>query len=569
MDQNYNGNGMVFGGMPLTFFFLPHCRRCRRCGCGCHARFTRLLFTSDARAGDNNTGSFFSFDASTLDHQPSGETILNDTEDDYLSTFFDNPNMAQQMDAYDPLNMFNLGGKSLSQGTFSATPAFGHNHNNNNLDPSALDPSHPQPHYQSSHHMTNMSGQPHHQQQQQQQPGFTGHAGFLADSPSQTQTQTMNHADINAATSLYGFTNKTMPHPHSFSPTGSGGPLAGSWGNINIPINTGSASYTAAPSAGGRAPDFTAHSQGWDGNGDMSHATSPQSARGAESQYLMNPFHGVQPLSNPPQQALQRQFPGVDFGSDPNFNNTHYQGRQHSKDKSGNLLNVPLADKVRGPYGPHAVANQHTKPQNSATWGRFGTTGFSRPSDEDELASSSQARKRHKGQDGRGTEHIKVEQTDEDISVNSMAAPSSRPIAQPSSAIKRRKATAGQSLPVSNSPPAIQGDDGGEASARKRGAKKRENLSEDQKRKNHIYSEKKRREIIQQGYNDLNKLVPCLGGKSGLSRSECLQEISSYLETLYTGNAKMMELMGDDLDENHPELQAVHTAWAVATAKIE
>lgn len=73
-----------------------------------------------------------------------------------------------------------------------------------------------------------------------------------------------------------------------------------------------------------------------------------------DPQYLMNP------LSNPRQQAKQRQFPSVDFGNDPNFSNTHYQGRQYSKDRAGNLPNVPLAEKVRVPYGPHAMAREHS-----------------------------------------------------------------------------------------------------------------------------------------------------------------------------------------------------------------
>ncbi|KAF2723974.1 hypothetical protein K431DRAFT_194513, partial [Polychaeton citri CBS 116435] len=51
----------------------------------------------------------------------------------------------------------------------------------------------------------------------------------------------------------------------------------------------------------------------------------------------------------------------------------------------------------------------------------------------------------------------------------------------------------------------------------------RQNLTEDQKRANHIQSEQKRRNIIKQGYDDLNGLVPSLaGGKSGFSKSEIL-----------------------------------------------
>lgn len=491
--------------------------------------------------------------------------------------------MAQQVDGFD--SMFNLGGKSMSQGTFSSTP-FGQNHN---LDPSSLDPS--QPAYQPPQHMNNMSG--HHQQNHPQQ--IAPHAGFLADSSSHTQTQTMNHADMNAATSLYGFANKIAPH-QAFSPptNGGAGPMpAGSWGALtvgssaNMPPGSG---YSNAPSGAGRASSFADHAQsqaqGW--NGDMSQANPRHNSRGggAEASYLVpNPFSGVQQQQPTPQHQQALGFPGVAFGSDPNFaNNTPYQGPQpqNSKDLSGNLLNVPLADKARTPYGPASMANQFTNPQVGGSWGSLGSSGITRPSDDDDFASGSQARKRHKGQADRNSEHgwdprmaqqmgggsqaIKVEETDDEPT---MPAPSARAITSPSSA-KRRRPTDGQTSQVSNSPPANQDDDGGEASARKRGAKKRENLTEDQKRRNHIHSEKKRREIIQQGYADLNKLVPCLAnGKSGLSRSECLQEIGAYLEVLSMGNAKIEEAIGAEAVGSHPALQAVQAEWAAATSRIE
>ena len=85
---------------------------------------------------------------------------------------------------------------------------------------------------------------------------------------------------------------------------------------------------------------------------------------------------------------------------------------------------------------------------------------------------------------------------------------------------------------------------------------KRETLSDAQKRDNHIQSEKKRRLIINQGYDDLNRLVPCLAsGKSGLSRSECLQEIACYLESLMRGTNVVLNRLGvseNDLKNYNP-----------------
>lgn len=522
---------------------------------------------------------------------------MNDTEDDYLSTFFDNPNMAQQVDGFD--NMFNFGGKTLSQGSFSATPFGQPNHNIDSS--SSLDPS--QPSYQSAHHMNNMSGHYQQHQLQQQQSSFTNHTGSLDDSTSQTQTQTMNNADMNAASSLWDFA-RTIPLQHNYSQATNGEALTGSWGTLtvgqhsNMPPGPSGGSYPNAPSTAGRgeAASFMPHAQshGWAENRDMSHANSPQQpARGAEPRIPMhlNPFGG--PLThlsqpNPPQQQEQpRHYPGVKFGTDPDYNNNtnHYQGPRHTKDSSTNLLNVPLAVNVRESFAPGGMADQQVDQQSGGSWGTLRSGGFSRPSDEDEVVTGPQPHKRHQKGHGEhdsdhawdprvsqhlegGSQTIKVEQNDEEPS---MPVPSSSTISTASG--KRRRTTDGETSQVLDSPSGNPDDDvaeAGEGSARKRGTKSRLNLTEEQKRKNHIQSEKKRREIIQQGYADLNKLVPSLAkGKSGLSRSECLHEIGQYLEVIRLGNAKMQEVLGDNFDENHPELLAARAKWADATARIE
>ena len=111
---------------------------------------------------------------------------------------------------------------------------------------------------------------------------------------------------------------------------------------------------------------------------------------------------------------------------------------------------------------------------------------------------------------------------------------------------------------ASNSPEDDDDDDDdlpsntGSGSKRKRDSKSRANLSDDQKRQNHILSEQKRRNVIKQGYADLNNLVPNLGsGKSGLSKSEILKEVVDYLESVVDGNKELMRMCGlteDDLD---------------------
>ncbi|GJN74353.1 bHLH family transcription factor [Purpureocillium lilacinum] len=63
----------------------------------------------------------------------------------------------------------------------------------------------------------------------------------------------------------------------------------------------------------------------------------------------------------------------------------------------------------------------------------------------------------------------------------------------------------------------------------------RENLTEEQKRENHIRSEQKRRTLIKEGFDDLGDLVPGLKG-GGFSKSTTLAMAAEWLEDLLRGN---------------------------------
>lgn len=63
----------------------------------------------------------------------------------------------------------------------------------------------------------------------------------------------------------------------------------------------------------------------------------------------------------------------------------------------------------------------------------------------------------------------------------------------------------------------------------------RENLTEEQKRSNHILSEQKRRNLIKQGFEDLCNLVPELKG-GGFSKSAMLMQAADWLEDIVKGN---------------------------------
>ena len=66
----------------------------------------------------------------------------------------------------------------------------------------------------------------------------------------------------------------------------------------------------------------------------------------------------------------------------------------------------------------------------------------------------------------------------------------------------------------------------------------RENLSEEQKRSNHIHSEQRRRNLIRRGFDDLNKLVPELR-VGGFSKSNALSETTNFVRRLMEENEEL------------------------------
>ncbi|EEP81532.1 predicted protein [Uncinocarpus reesii 1704] len=72
----------------------------------------------------------------------------------------------------------------------------------------------------------------------------------------------------------------------------------------------------------------------------------------------------------------------------------------------------------------------------------------------------------------------------------------------------------------------------------------RENLSEEQKRANHILSEQKRRNLIKQGFDELCGLVPDLRG-GGFSKSTMLAQAGDWLQDLLEGNEILKHQLED------------------------
>jgi hypothetical protein len=75
--------------------------------------------------------------------------------------------------------------------------------------------------------------------------------------------------------------------------------------------------------------------------------------------------------------------------------------------------------------------------------------------------------------------------------------------------------------------------------------KRRENLSEAQKRLNHITSEQRRRNLIQQGFNEIHNIVPTLRSQRerGDSKSVVLLKTVDYLLELKAGNDRLRRML--------------------------
>jgi hypothetical protein len=124
-----------------------------------------------------------------------------------------------------------------------------------------------------------------------------------------------------------------------------------------------------------------------------------------------------------------------------------------------------------------------------------------------------------------------------------------------------RPATASATASASPSAPTVSSVRATASSKKRRSDAKqpRHNLSDTQKRNNHIASEQKRRDAMKLNYEELNIYVPSLRqGTQGLSRSEILQHSGDWLQTLTVGNASILAAYGltfEDITDDEADNQ--------------
>ena len=331
---------------------------------------------------------------------------------------------------------------------------------------------------------------------------------------------------------------------------------------------------------------------------------APNHPHAHQSRVPGNPMFPGQPVyrsyhPHTPQQQMQKPVGG--FGSDPMFNRGPYQApRDHialEMERGNNLNNVPFAEQLAGQAHAHPMHREQfsrviQSPQLATSFShsplspahRGGLPNTAPPTNNRNYSSSNmlannavspnvsdedvevdhQPRKRgRKSRDAgddeynpnggskktrsrRGSKIFKIETSqDDEILVD--------PTANGQTSKRRKMSSANRSSPGSQDyiSPRGNGSETPEAEPRSSSKKKkgvdslpRNNLSDEQKRQNHIHSEKVRRDLIKAQYDALDSLVPGLkSGKSGLSRADVLLEIVAFTEFMARGNEKAVEVL--------------------------
>ncbi|KAK4506787.1 hypothetical protein PRZ48_000520 [Zasmidium cellare] len=456
-------------------------------------------------------------DAGELGTPPDGPPLLDNNDQSILSSFFNDPNTITSN-----LIPFDTGLPPDHEANGGFMYQFGSSG-------SALG---------SLHHKTHVNGNNLH----------IGHTEHWNQAPAQ---QHMNADDISAASTIH---NLKAPTP---TPNYSGLHVPGisaSWGNFAMPTPIqnsahiasvpGQAQLRAVPTQT-RHHSFTYPNQPVYPQNQM-FAPQPQpppsdAAHGQQSR-PRHMSYGEQPLHqwSDFQQHQYQAGHGMSFGTDNSFTGGRFQSatpthHAEHKDKEGNLLNVPGAEQAtKRPMPYRTMSDQqqngsqgqdNSRPpvnggSNAAQWGNMSSS--SRQQVEGEFAEP-RDRKRRKSAEDQG-----------ELQTTPYQGRAVEGAAAGGSSHKRRKSSTANSQ-----------DDNTRSKK-----KMRETLTDAEKRQHHIESEKKRRELIHGGFKDLEGMVPCLQpGKSGLSRSEILQEIASYLETLKVGNMHLAgQLQSQGLD---------------------
>jgi hypothetical protein len=546
----------------------------------------------------------------------SGPTLMNHEQQSYLDDFFEHPDLVSTNNMANDVVPYNFAGFEINDR--SGMNALGlqmasHMGLGLGIGNSAVHM--PAPGGSTPRYTSHMA--PPHLSQFDASRGFDN---FVHSNEQAPNPQTQNHIthDDQAASALMSMSSHSQEH--SQATIASGG---SSWGDFNLgdasgiageqlhsPMapnasSSGSNTTPLTPTFGdgllnsGRAPSHAQFHQ----QSLMQQATQPASfapvrhqsmQAGRAGRHMYDAWQTYQAQMDPAQS--HRRPPLVQYGSDQNFNQEGYRATivPTSDDKYTNLLNIPLVNEVS--------QNAHTQfPVTQQAGGVYGhQQRNSYPSSLQQLSSaaltlehSSQqtngptqqhhnTRAMENNQSQPSRKRRRSEDDNQDVgaygqTVNSTIAPRRATVVPKQettndndlystptgSTTKRRR---------SNVPPGTASSTGSaspttpvqpRAKSKKRNVElkqPRANLSDTQKRNNHIASEQKRRDAMKTNYEDLNRLVPSLqNGQHGMSRSEILQNSADYLDAVRIGNETAAAAYGIDLEDVRRQVMAQMT----------
>lgn len=536
--------------------------------------------------------------------QDPNQVLLNQQQQDLMAGFWDNPDGAHATTGVDDEGSFSLsgyavegfGGQAHNELYQDAENAVNFTHNNHNAENGGTQ-------------LTASQGEPRAAAGPANLSQFDGIDGIqnwynsTGGAINPTHHQSIDHmsGDGEAASALM---NLSTSHGHNHEhqqPTS-----AGTWGNLSLMNNGGFSQDTKIPTpmashgplAGSSVTPHTPqaqHGSPFSSQQLLQQMTEPPQVAHSHTRHqsLQLPHNTSatfdQQWQAPTTEHREMRPPPIAYGSDDNFGQHGYHGGYHGPDgQEGNLLGVPFAGQAAAPaHVQHARAQQTTatraggqqqaqqrhsvpdighgmrgQPASPSNFdapnfpARFGQrnmplTAVNSMQNNGGLQQSHK-RKRSQADDDDDHEYRpgNTPRRPRRGSAANRLQGGAQPFAAPAVSRRRRSIARPDSESDATSPP-TPADNAllPVAATRRRRVVEprptRANLTEQEKRANHIQSEQKRRDNMKRDYTLINSLVPALrGGTHGESRAEVLTQAGDYLNLLMNVNLTMFQNLG-------------------------
>lgn len=245
-------------------------------------------------------------------------------------------------------------------------------------------------------------------------------------------------------------------------------------------------------------------------------------------------------LENPDFKKLNEAGAYPQFGSDSNFHHLRYDpppDQKNPEEVTKELIRVVDCLEPQTSAGntqpPSPMQQKHKRRLSDGSTSTHVsaamTNGVGHTVEDDKIKKSQESRgkRRRKGRMQSDTE-IGFDEENEDDVLTLLAKSRRRPGHSPQSNKRDSKPHISPDLPQAK----------GRRSQRAEVKAPRQNLTDNQKRNNHILSEQKRRDLIKQGFEQLFQLVPATKA-AGTSRSQQLSVAADWLERLIQGNERL------------------------------